>query len=157
MLVDRHTKRLDVPHEPGQWFELRRLSFGELRELRAASEQSYLDSLAELPTEVLDAQLRIENERAEKARAAAAEAGQEPAAEPKRDPLAGRDIATILRYGVVGWSYEEGEGEPIPVQPETIAMLDPQTATWAAREIMLLEESDVRLKGSSPSTAISPE
>ena len=163
MLVDRHVKRLDVPHEPGEWLELRRLSFGELRDLRRESEGAYLAALAVLPDNVLDAQLRLESERAEKRRKAAEEAkaagaDDVPAADgPKGDPLAGKDIATVLGFGVVGWSYTGADGEPVPVTGEAIAMLDEATAVWAAREILLLGEDDARKKGSSPSTATSPE
>ncbi len=162
MLVDRHVKRLDVPHEPGHYLDLRRLSFGELRDLRRESEGAYLAALAVLPDNVLDAQLRMESERAEKRRKAAEEAkaagADVPAADgPAGDPLAGKDIATVLRFGVVGWSYKGADGEPVPVTGEAIAMLDEATAVWAAREILLLGEDDARKKGSSPSIATSPE
>ena len=109
---------------------------------------------------MLDAQLRLEAERAE-ARRQAKEAGASvaPASDgPPADPLAGKDIATVLRYGIVGWSYTEADGETaVPISPEEILLLDEATSLWAAREILLLGEDDARLKGSSPSTATSPE
>lgn len=72
-----------------------------------------------------------------------------PATPPAPDPLAGHDVPTVLA-GITEWSYE-GEVDA--------AELDPQTAEWAAREIVrLTHPSEVELgKDSSRSTAISED
>jgi hypothetical protein len=162
MLVDHHVKRVEIPHEPGEWMELRRLSFGEMRELNHASRIAYLEGLADVPEQVLEVQLRVEADMAEarrrakeKAEREAAERGEppadEPAApEPPADPLLGRDLDVVLRFGVVAWSYADADGKQIPVSGEAVAMLDRTTAEWAAREILCLTESDPL--GSSPSS-----
>lgn len=162
MLVDRHTKRLSVPGEPGEWMDLRRLSFGELRQLRQQSGERFLEDLSGLPEDVLEMQLTVQAKMDEARRAAAAEAEEkgEPSADDQPDPdvLDGMDVLFILQCGVVAWSYAEDSGDPVPVK-EGVALLDEETAGWAAREIMLMgrREDDVRLKGSSPSTASSTE
>jgi hypothetical protein len=161
MLVDRHTKRLDVPGEPGEWVTIRRLTFGELADLRRLSGELFLEGLAGLPEDVLEAQLRVQTQLSEArkaARAAAEEAGEEPEEDlPDPDVLDGMDLLTILRSGVVAWSYHEESGEPVPVEPATVAMLDERTARWLAREIMLLGKAADPLGDSSPSTATSTE
>lgn len=37
MLCSRSTKRFDIPHEPGEWMELRLLAPAQIRQLRTAA------------------------------------------------------------------------------------------------------------------------
>ena len=161
MLVDRHTKRLDVPGEPGEWVTIRRLSFGELHDLRQASGMKFLEELSGLPADVLEMQLTVQAKIAEAKRAALADSGEDVDPEndglPEPDALDGVDLLTVLRAGVIAWSYHEESGEPVPVEAETVAMLDEATAKWLAREILLLGKEAAPLAGSSPSTGSSTE
>jgi hypothetical protein len=154
MLVNlpQHVKRTPVPHEPGEWLDLRRLTFGEMKELHEGSLRSYFDDLAELPQPVIEAQLKLEKD-AQKKRASAKVKAKPPA--EQGDPLAGLNLEMILQFGVMAWSYVDGDGAPVEVTPLTIAALDEVTADWAARAIMLMDaqkDDDGPLGGSSPST-----
>lgn len=74
-----------------------------------------------------------------------------PKLDAEKDPLDDYDQGTVLRHGVIAWSYRD------PVTPENVADLDPTTAEWAAREICRLSDpqrtEEERLNGSSPSTS----
>lgn len=163
MLVDRHVKRLEVPGEPGAWVELRRLNFGELKDLRQQSGERFLEDLSGLPADVLEMQLTVQAKMAEAKKAAAAAADQSGSdAEddlPDPDVLDGMDLLFVLRAGIVAWSYCEESGAPVPVDAATVAMLDEDTARWAAREVLLVgkEVAAREKKGSPSSTDISTE
>lgn len=162
MLVDRHVKRLEVPGEPGEWMELRRLNFGDLRDLRQQSGERFLEDLSGLPSDVLEMQLTVQAKMAEAkkaARAAAEESGEEADDDlPDPDVLDGMDLLFILGHGIVAWSYREESGEPVPIA-EAVGMLDEETARWAAREILLVgkEVAEREKKGSPSSTDTSTE
>lgn len=116
MGLTRHiTRQIEVPHEPGQFFVVRKLSWQQLEEAQEARVDATLRRLAE--TGKAFASLR--DLRADAA-----------VADP--DPLNAFDRATLLRHGVVAWSYDA------EVTPETLADLDEPTAAWAAREILAL-------------------
>ncbi len=108
MLTGRITRRLDIPHEPGEWMEFRMLSGKQLDEAREVRTQKVAAMLRAMGGEVLKA-VRDEDESE----------GQ--------DPLLAFDVDTLLYHGIVGWSYDA------PVTRATIDQLDARTREWAAR------------------------
>lgn len=120
MLVSRNAREVPIPHEPGEWLKLRPLSWKQLDDARKARTREAVKSSVEMTREMgpeLMAQIRS--------------ARTETAAESApADPSEAYDRATLLRLGIVGWSYEE------PVSPEAIDDLDEETAEWAARELL---------------------
>lgn len=159
MLVNLHTKRVNIPHEAGEWMELRRLTFGEMKQLSEESLQGYFEALEELPQKVLEARLKLDRDEQRKREAAAKKKGVDAASSPPAatDPLAGRNLEMILQFGIMAWSYVDAEGAPVPVGPLTVAALDEVTADWAARAIMLFDsaekkDDDSPLGSSSTST-----
>ena len=161
MLVNTKAKRLDIPGEPGQWMELRPLSFAEEDRLRRESSAAFLAEMAAMPDAVMNAQMRMQTEDARRRReenARRAEAG-EPALPdpdlPDPDLLDGQDLVTILECGIGAWSYAQpGEEEMAPVAG-AVKMLDEGTARWAGREILRLTwperatEIDAEIAGGS--------
>lgn len=138
-LTSAVTKPVEVPHEPGNTFTIRMLSWLHIKEARERRTSAALQAARELGPELL-----------KDIQSAAA-----PSAEPvrARDPLDDFDQATVLRHGVVGWS---GPGYQTPCTPDALAELDPTTAEWAAREVchfsLGLRTEEERLNDSSPST-----
>ncbi len=118
MLTSKHTKQIEIPHEPGEWLKVRQLSGRALDEAREERSRRVLANARAMGAEVMLAFQDVERP-----------ASTEPA-EP--DPLADYDVDTVLRCGIIAWSYQE------KVKPETIADLDEQTRDWAAREILAM-------------------
>ena len=116
MLVRSATKRLEIPHEPGQHMTLRRLSWRQLEEASETASLVSLERAGRMGPEMVVALRKIADGEASE--------GSE------------YDKATVLHYGITEWSYEE------KVTPENIDMLDQQTADWAFLEILKLNEAD---------------
>jgi len=89
--ASKTTIRVDLPHEPGEWFELRLLSFEKRRQIIAEAK-------------------RIGGDDGVEVNAAA--------------------VRLLGEYRIVGWSYKDKDGTPIPVTPEAIADLDEDTSNW---------------------------
>ena len=134
MLTSKVTKRFPIPHEPEEWIEVRLLSWLHLEEARLAKQAKVFESMRSMGGDVLHA---LQEARAE---------GPVDAAPVELDPIAQYDQETLLRSGIVSWSYPE------PVS--AIGELDAETAEWAARVILNPSErtEEDRKNASSPST-----
>lgn len=108
------TTRVDIPHEPGQWLEIRRLSWRELDRASDAETETQLARIKAMGGDVFAAIQRQAGEQKEKPKAAS------------------YDRAAVLRKGIVRWSYDE------KVAPDNIDMLDEETAAWAVEQILAL-------------------
>lgn len=123
MLVGQVLKRVDIPHEDGQWMEFRKLPWRKLDEARRATQ---IDGAtlakaygAELVREIQrlgsdvspDLQAAVEAEKAQRR-------GQ-------------YDTGVLLRAGIVKWSYSEGHPKP-----DEIDDLDEDTAAWAREQVL---------------------
>lgn len=120
MLVNKSVRRVDLPHEPGQWVEVRPLSWADSVAAKKAASEATLHAFRDLGTDFLS-QLQSLQSAPSPADAA------EPA---PANPLAGYDRRIVLERGLVAWSYDE------PVTPENISLLDEQTAEVAALAIV---------------------
>lgn len=116
MLTSLIKKRLDIPNEEGSWVEIRMLSGKKLDEARAAKLQLIFEMARAMGTELGD---RIAQQNRD-------------TDDDEADPLAAFDVDTVLRGGIVSWSYKER------VTPENIGDLDEATRNWAAKEIVAL-------------------
>ncbi len=120
MLTGRIVKQVDIPHEPGEWLKLRLLPGKKLDEARELKQRQTLAGLREMGVDIW--------------REFTAERGGDSPA--TQDPLTYYDVDTLLRAGIVGWSYEE------KVTPQAIEDLDAQTRRWAAETLLqMVEES----------------
>lgn len=124
-LVTGITRRVEVPGEDGAWLELRMLSWLQIDEAKRVRLAQLVDQMKLLSGVQLP----------------------ESSSPAEADPFDSLDRLTLLRLGVVSWSYGE------QVAPEE---LDQATATWAARQVYeLAVPTDVESKKhSSPSTGI---
>lgn len=119
-LVRNMTTREEIPHEPGEWMELRRLSYAQLREAAEARSRQVMATARDLGPAFMRELRSLPSETQEAVQTAAA------------DPLNDYDLGLLLRHGIVAWSYPE----PVPLDPA--AELDPETAEWAGRAILRL-------------------
>ncbi len=114
MLTSEIKERVDIPHEPGDWIEVRPLSWFELQEAARARTKQVLGDFADYPKdffESLDTRL-----------------AETPA---KENDFGGEyDRFRILTSAVVAWSYQT------KVSPEAIQSLDSRTADWLFSELI---------------------
>lgn len=110
-LVTQITKRLDIPHEPGEWMEIKKLSWAQLENASNIASEASFTMLKKMGGDLLSAIRDMDIQ-------------QEKNAEAKYDKGA------VLECGIVRWSYDA------KVSKETIAQLDEETAAWAFDEIL---------------------
>lgn len=124
-LVTSITRKVDVPHEAGAWLELRLLSWLRLEDAR----RKRMNALTETFKALGGLSLPSLN-------------GGAPVVE---DRLTSYDIGSLLRSGIVSWSYGA-------FSADQIEDLDEQTAKFAARELLrmsLPEEADLKASAST--------
>lgn len=112
-IVTGATRRVDIPHEPGEWMELKRLSWRQKELATDVASKEGLDRMKSLSGDLLKALRELGKE-------------QEQKLESKYD----RGI--VLECGIARWSYDA------KVTKENIGALDEETAEWAFREILQL-------------------
>ena len=122
------TRKVEIPHEPDQWVQLRMLTYRQLAEARWVK----LDDLFTVMRGLKDIALPQQDGQA------------------VVDPLAGYDIGVLLRYGIVAWSYGE------TVTPDELDDRTAQWAAREIVALAVPDEAAVG-KASSPSTAISAD
>lgn len=109
------TKRVEIPHEPGEWMEIKKLSWKQLEKAQ------------ELATDALMAKMK--NMGGDMVKAL-----RDSTTEQTADPSKSYDREIVLRLGIAKWSYEAR------LEPDTIAELDEETASWAFKEILDLNK-----------------
>lgn len=114
-LVTEVTKRVDIPGEPEQWLQIRKLSW---RKLEQASD---------VQTDVQFARIKRIGRDALAAVRSSTEGQQ-------IDPNTAYDQGEVLKLGIVAWSYDA------PLTAENLDALDANTADWAFGEIMSLSK-----------------
>jgi hypothetical protein len=146
MLVSQEPTQVDVPHEPGEWIAIKRLSWRQLKSARKKAEEENRQVIKDFGPEFLRAL-------------------QSPDGEEKARKLLKRqqydesnfDSQEILKLGIFAWSYTNGDGTAVEVNDESIGMLDERTATWAKQQIVDLtrppdEEEEKNSSGGSTDT-----
>ena len=136
MIVDDLTQTIPIPHEPDEWITFAHPSwsdlelaktrhlvgaFGRIRDLREAAGADLYDQIANTRKDT--------------------DNPQTTAVAVPADPWQEYDKAHILATGIKAWSYVDQAGNPIPVTPETIARLDPETAQWAGLTLLNLSRN----------------
>lgn len=104
----------DVPHEPGQSFRFRQLNGAQLEEAREVRQRKVMRQYGDM------VELVQQLQTADMVAVRAAQA----------DLLNTYDVDTLLRYGIVSWTYDE------PLTLENVADLDAATREWAARQVI---------------------
>lgn len=146
MLTSKVKTRLPLPHEDGEWVEIRKLSHQQIAFARDQREAKVRENaVAQLQqvrfmNELGDLKPVIQEYIQSKADSEVA-TETEPA---QVDPLELYDRETLLQCGIVAWSYDE------KVSPESISDLDEETANFVARAIAPQPLTREERKNSTP-------
>lgn len=134
-VVGKTVRRVDILHEPGEWMELRRLSWKESEGAKEAHTDAQLARAKSVGSEMLAAvRSVVDTEQAQTTQTASNI----------------YDLGSVLRAGVVRWSYTED------LTPDNIGQLDDETAAWAFEQILALGKprtEEEQKNDSSPSTS----
>jgi hypothetical protein len=120
-LVNPIPEKLPIPHEPGEWLEVRRLSWKQLRAARKKQEAEGREEAKALGAELFGVILNGKDDDVEKAEKKLAE---------RKWRVEAFDRETLLTKGICAWSYDQ------PLSADAIGDLDEVTAEWAARQIL---------------------
>ncbi len=145
-------ERIDLPHEPGEWIEIRKLSGTQLQHAQAAKRHEGVQNMRELGADI--AQAVIAAQRGDSTNGNISKADVDAArAENDADPLAAYDRRTLLLEGIVGWSYKDNtSAKSIPVTPQNIDDLDEETMQFIALALVKRRTDAERGEDSEPST-----
>ena len=108
--------KLDIPHETGEWVEIRKLNHKTLARAAQMRSEAGISSMKSLGAELLTALRQARDDLKEAATVAVS--------------LDAYDRDLVLQGGVWRWSYST------PVTPESLGDLDEATAKWLATEIV---------------------
>lgn len=130
------TRKIDIPHEPGEFIVFRMPSWVDLetaREERTRKQFSNMRMTREVLGPDVIEEMRLENAKLQEAKEADTKA---IAVKRTAEEVLGEfDKLLLLKTGIAGWSYDA------PVSVEAISALDEQTAKWAGLTLAALAES----------------
>lgn len=129
------SEKIEIPGEPGQWMQFRRLNS---RRIAECMDKKQMDSMQRMK--------QLGKEGLELIRDAAA--GRDKNAVTASDPIDAYDRDLLLKAGIFAWSYEADIKAELESEDEG---LDAKTSAWAAREILrfngLLPEAAEQILG----------
>jgi len=119
--------KVDIPHEPGEWFEIKKLSWRQLELASDVQSEEATKRLKKMGGDIVGAMQRVKTEQVE-----------------QQDPKFTYDRGFVLQAGLVGWSYDA------ELNKANIELLDEETARWAFYQIAGLNEKkdDAAVKNS---------
>lgn len=135
-LVSGIKKRVDFPHEPGQWAEIRKLSWRLLDAAREKKSKAVIRDFAEYPPELLQSRINDAG-------------GEQAIRDREKDPLAEYDHDYLLEKALEAWSYDAPVSEYGDLDEDTKAFLIEQIVAFNAKQRTEAERRD----GSQPSIA----
>lgn len=142
MLIDSLPVQREIPHEPGNYFDFRRLNWVQLEKASKAKEHETFANLRVMGAEFVTQLREIKGESDNDDRVTEA--------------LQGFDRATLLAESLIAWTGPNYDGQEL--NAENIGRLDPETAEWAARGaymISVIHDKDAAEKNASDSIATS--
>lgn len=114
-LITDKTCKVDIPHESGEWMEIKKLSW---RQLTLAADIQTDETITRLKKMGGDLFKALNNEKAKQ----------------EVDPILKYDRGFVLEAGIIRWSYDAD------VTKDTIEQLDEETAKWAFEKILSLNK-----------------
>ena len=123
--------RLEIPHEPGNYFYVRALSKEQMDKARGQTMQELVNTFGADNVELILKMQRLVTGKAQHCVKCAETLPAEEQEEP--DELAGISPSALVHYGVKRW---EGPNYTETLSPDTLKELDTKTVDWAAREVL---------------------
>ncbi len=117
MLITGITKRVEIPHEPGEWMEFKKLSWRQIEVAASVYSDNALKRIKEMGGDLLASLRKLDSKEKEQAK-----------------DIPRYDKGTVLEAGIIKWSYNA------KINKETIGELDEITAEWAFNEILGLNK-----------------
>lgn len=117
-IIGLEVDRVDIPHEPGQWIEVRGLGWFDLEKCRQARMRQAVDSLKGIDVSLFR---DLGDDNSDKST---------NKSNDDDDDTSDYDRMQTLKMGLAGWSYE------IPFEVANIERLDEATAVFAFNEIL---------------------
>jgi hypothetical protein len=125
------TQQLDVPHDEPNTITIRKLAPGAMREAQQANQERSMDDLKRMGGAAFLRELGV----------LGGDTTVQKAVE--RDPMMVFDRQTVLRKGVLAWSYDRPVGPDAgPEGLEALDDLDERTAAWLAEQVIRLSDPD---------------
>ena len=118
MLISKATRKIDLPHEEGEWIEVRDLTRKEINEARRLKTASTIKDFKDIMEMFAGREI-------------------DPTVKQTTESF---DIDYVLETAIVGWSYGE-------FNQDDVARLDRKTAEYVARDLLGIEEEGERVKG----------
>ncbi len=135
-LVTKVREWVEVPHEPGNRFQLQKLSWKQLEDAQETASARARQHMNDYSADILVALRRENREDA----LAAADVDEDELEAAQQDPLTGYDRFTLLRHGLVGW---EGPEYQEKLNDAARGDLDAETQEWACRAILRLTKPEL--------------
>jgi hypothetical protein len=111
-LVRGQVKRLDIPGEPGEWVEIKKLPWGLLEGARQKRTDAVIERTRLMGAELFEMLRGVQTPDA-----------------TATDPTNEYDRGFLLRHAVQAWSYDAE-------LPDAVEELEEETAEWLAKEIV---------------------
>ena len=152
MLTKGITKRLDVPHEEGEWINIRKVSSGYIdlaRETfarRTSRNIKDMGGLANLPNFKRCPKCDAQQEEGHECSPLDVFAKEERAKNPSAVDATTLDRKVMLNAAITGWSYGDDSGE------DSVADLDEFTAEWLFREIVSFVNENMTVEAKKEAT-----
>ena len=149
------TKKLDHPHEPGEWVTIRKVSSGYLDQAREAfarrsSRQiKEMGGLASLPSFTRCPKCGGQQEEGHECNPLDVFAKEERAKGPSAVDATTLDRKVMLNAAIASWSSKQ------EVNEESVADLDEFTADWLFREIVSFVNEDMTVEAKKEQTKTS--
>jgi len=119
VLVSKILEKVNIPHEEGEWVELRQLSWTAMDDAVDAKQQRDVGQVKRMGGDVFEAIMRSAKTK-----------DDDEEGKPKgRAGYEAYDPETLIRRALIGWSYD------VKITVDRIRDLDAKTADWLAREI----------------------
>ncbi len=122
MLIGTKTRKIELPHEPGAWIEVKDLTWKQIAEAKRLNMLEMMKSMKDFG-DILEVVM-----------------GKKPDPNVK-ETIESYDIGYVLKRAIKGWSYPEKFTEAL------IDQLDPKTVEFLANELLGIEVEGEKVKG----------